>query len=179
MRRRNPCAPNILVDRMCTTVTPLLHATDFRTFLQDTDSAHDFCSQRFRTPRVQNPHWNILLLGRKHRRRVQTFAPKYASSAASSNEIVLTGCASGTRFGSHVSTPSTSVHISIASASMAAPTSDAEKSDPPRPSVVVTPSCVRRNITAHHGYVLFANLCDIGRSPRVCLADDRRGLTES
>ncbi len=55
-----------------------------------------------------------------------TFAPKLASSAASSNRMCAMRRASGTTRGSAVSIPSTSVQISMASASIAAPKSDAE-----------------------------------------------------
>ena len=51
-----------------------------------------------------------------------TFAPKYASSAASVNEHTFTRCAPGMTVGSAVSMPSTSVQIWISSAPMPAPT---------------------------------------------------------
>jgi hypothetical protein len=54
-----------------------------------------------------------------------TFAPKLASSAASSNRMCSISLASSTTRGSAVSIPSTSVQISMASASSAAPSSDA------------------------------------------------------
>ena len=44
--------------------------------------------------------------------------------------------ASGTRFGSALITPSTSVQMMMSEASSSAPTMDAEKSLPLRPSVV-------------------------------------------
>ena len=50
--------------------------------------------------------------------------------------------ASATTRGSTVIIPSTSVQIWISSAPSAAPSSDADQSDPPRPSVVVAPSRV-------------------------------------
>ena len=49
-------------------------------------------------------------------------------------------CAREHSRGSVVIMPSTSVQISIRRASSAAPMMAAEKSDPPRPSVVVTPA---------------------------------------
>ena len=54
-----------------------------------------------------------------------TLAPKLASSAASSNRMCSISFAPSTTRGSAVSMPSTSVQISIASASSAAPSSDA------------------------------------------------------
>jgi hypothetical protein len=55
-----------------------------------------------------------------------TFAPKYANSAASSKLMVRIRCASAQIRGSVVSIPSTSVHISMASAESAAPIIAAE-----------------------------------------------------
>ncbi len=55
-----------------------------------------------------------------------TFAPKYASSAASANERYGTSFGPSTTRGSAVSMPSTSVQIWISSASSAAPMSAAE-----------------------------------------------------
>ena len=81
-----------------------------------------------------------------------TFAPKYANSAASSKLMILMRCASGQIRGSVVFIPSTSVQISIASASSPAPASAAEKSDPPRPMVVVIPAR-RANEPAHHRHL--------------------------
>ena len=72
-----------------------------------------------------------------------TFAPKYASSIASLYESESITLASGTRRGSALSTPSTSVQITISSASSRSPKIDAEKSLPFRPSVVCSPSAVR------------------------------------
>src|SRR5205814_1096390 len=72
----------------------------------------------------------------------RTLAPKYASSAASSKLMALMRRACLQRLGSVVIIPSTSVHISMRSASSPAPTMAAVKSDPPRPMVVVTPSRV-------------------------------------
>jgi len=54
-----------------------------------------------------------------------TFAPNDASSDASSNAICSMSRAFETMRGSDVSMPSTSVHISIASAWTAAPNNDA------------------------------------------------------
>ena len=51
--------------------------------------------------------------------------------------------ASGTRRGSALSTPSTSVQMTISDASSSAPKIDPEKSLPLRPSVVCSPSRVR------------------------------------
>ena len=48
-------------------------------------------------------------------------------------------CASGTRRGSALSTPSTSVQMTISAASSSAPKIEAEKSLPLRPSVVCSP----------------------------------------
>ena len=56
----------------------------------------------------------------------RTFAPKYASSAASSKAIVLMRSAFGQIFGSVVFMPSTSVQISMRVASSPAPTIAAE-----------------------------------------------------
>ena len=72
-----------------------------------------------------------------------TFAPKYASSIASLYESESMTVASGTRRGSALSTPSTSVQITISSASSKSPKIDAEKSLPFLPSVVCRPSAVR------------------------------------
>ena len=72
-----------------------------------------------------------------------TFAPKYASSIASLYESESMIVASGTRRGSALSTPSTSVQITISAASSKAPKIEAEKSLPSRPSVVCSPSRVR------------------------------------
>ena len=55
-----------------------------------------------------------------------TFAPKYASSAASANDSDGTRRVDSTTRGSAVSMPSTSVQIWISSAPSAAPSSDAE-----------------------------------------------------
>ena len=68
-----------------------------------------------------------------------TFAPKYASSIASLYDSESMTLASGTRRGSALNTPSTSVQIMISSASSSAPKIDPEKSLPLRPSVVCTP----------------------------------------
>jgi hypothetical protein len=69
-----------------------------------------------------------------------TLAPKKASSAASAKESVGTKRASGTMRGSALITPSTSVQIWISAAPSAAPKIAAEKSLPPRPSVVMLPA---------------------------------------
>ena len=55
-----------------------------------------------------------------------TLAPKYASSIASLYESVAITCASGTSRGSALSTPSTSVQITISQASSSEPKIDAE-----------------------------------------------------
>ena len=55
-----------------------------------------------------------------------TFAPKYASSAASANDSCGTSCGAGYTRGSAVSMPSTSVQIWISSAARPAPMIDAE-----------------------------------------------------
>ena len=70
-----------------------------------------------------------------------TLAPKYASSIASLYESASITCASGTSRGSALSTPSTSVQITISPASSSEPKIEAEKSLPLRPSVVCSP-CV-------------------------------------
>ena len=72
-----------------------------------------------------------------------TFAPKCASSIASLYESESMIVASGTRRGSALRTPSTSVQITISEASSSAPKIDPEKSLPLRPSVVCSPSRVR------------------------------------
>lgn len=111
IRRKNPCAISIRFDRMFTTVKPCLHATDLSTFPQGAASATMFVPAaagrrefRMRTGMFFS-FAGITVAG------CSTFAPKYASSAASSNEIVFTGRASGTILGSQVSTPSTSLQI--------------------------------------------------------------------
>ena len=68
-----------------------------------------------------------------------TLAPKVASSAASSYVADASVRASGTMRGSAVMSPFTSVQISTRSASSAAPSSDAVKSEPPRPRMVGRP----------------------------------------
>ncbi len=68
-----------------------------------------------------------------------TFAPKYASSIASLYDSASMTWASGTSRGSALSTPSTSVQITISPASSSEPKIDAEKSLPLRPSVVCRP----------------------------------------
>ena len=70
----------------------------------------------------------------------RTLAPKCAISAASAYVMSGIGNASSTSRGSAVSTPSTSVQISMRSAPRAAPRRLAVRSDPPRPSVVGRPS---------------------------------------
>jgi len=67
-------------------------------------------------------------------------APKADRAAASRRLMAGMGLASGTRLGSAVSTPSTSVQICTSSASRASPSRVALVSDPPRPRVVVLPS---------------------------------------
>src|ERR1700691_1006776 len=104
------------VDRMWTTVTPRLHATDFSTLVHGTDSETIFVPGASGRREFRIHTGMFFSLAGRTVEGCSTFAPKYASAAASPNEIVFTGCASGTSFGSHVSTPSTSVQISIASA---------------------------------------------------------------
>ena len=74
-----------------------------------------------------------------------TLAPKYASSIASLYDSESMTFASGTRRGSALSTPSTSVQMWISSASSSAPKIEPEKSLPLRPSVVCRPFGVARD----------------------------------
>mmetsp|Transcript_22077 Transcript_22077/g.46104 ORF Transcript_22077/g.46104 Transcript_22077/m.46104 type:complete len:244 (+) Transcript_22077:670-1401(+) len=69
----------------------------------------------------------------------RTFAPKYASSAASSNDTFDTGTAAGTIRGSQDIMPSTSFQTCTSSRPHAAPMVVAVRSEPPRPRVVILP----------------------------------------
>src|SRR5579864_4795054 len=87
-------------------------------------------------PRIQNVHGNILLDGREHSGRVQHLRAEVGQfrrliEADHANPVRIRA---KIRIGGHHS-----VHISMASAFNPAPTIAAEKSEPPRPIVVVTP----------------------------------------
>ena len=71
-------------------------------------------------------------------RLFSTCAPRLASSSISSNDICGSLRALGTRRGSAVYTPSTSVYIWHRSACRAAAMATALVSEPPRPSVVMS-----------------------------------------
>ncbi len=82
----------------------------------------------------------LYLLANSTARICSTLAPKLASSSISSWVISFSRRASGTTRGSEVYTPSTSVNIWHSSAPSAAASATAVVSEPPRPSVVMSPS---------------------------------------
>ena len=117
---------------------------------------HDSRASDLGPPRIQNQHRNVLLDGGQA--RWPGAAPWRRNRPARRLRRTRSSSRDGRRgrvFGSTVSMPSTSVQIWISSAPMPAPTSEAVKSDPPRPSVVVTPSSRGADEPAHDDYPVF------------------------
>jgi len=92
--------------------------------------------------RVQHQHGNVPLDGGQERGRMEHLGPKIGQLGGLFKADGLDAPRIRTKVGSVVIIPSTSVHISMRSALKPAPTMAALKSDPPRPSVVLMPSCV-------------------------------------
>src|SRR5688572_24508749 len=110
-RRRKPCAINMRVDVMLTTVTPFFDATAVsgrsafgRSAVISVPRAWARCELRMRTGMLRDTAGCIV-------DGCSTFAPKYASSEASANDRCGTTCGFLTIRGSAVSMPSTSVQI--------------------------------------------------------------------
>src|SRR5688572_16079923 len=110
-RRRKPCAINMRVDVMLTTVTPFFEATAVsgrsafgRSPVISVPRAWARCELRMRTGMLRDTAGCIV-------DGCSTFAPKYASSEASANDRCGTTCGFLTIRGSAVSMPSTSVQI--------------------------------------------------------------------
>ena len=90
--------------------------------------------------RVQNINRNIFLDRRQDGRGMQNFGAEVCQLGSFVEADDFDPAGVGTDLGSVVIMPSTSVQISIFSAPNPAPTMAAEKSDPPRPIVVVIPA---------------------------------------
>ena len=111
MRFRNPCAINMRVEWMLTSVILRLQAIDFTALEQGTasDTMRVPSTSGLREFRISTGIFfstaGMTVAG------CSTLAPKYASSAASAKEMILTRCPPGRMVGSAVSMPSTSVQI--------------------------------------------------------------------
>src|SRR5579885_105120 len=149
MRCRKPCAISMRVECTFTSTILRLQAMDFTTLPQGT------ASLTMRVPPASGRREFRISTGMFFSTAGSTvagwstLAPKYANSAASAKEMVFTRWPPGRMVGSAVSMPSTSVQIWISAAPMPAPAMEAVKSDPPRPSVVVTPSRVEHRQALH------------------------------
>ena len=164
------------VEWMFSSVMLVLQAIDLTTLLLATRLRNDARAFHLRPPRIQNQHRNVLLDGRQDGGRMQHLRAEIGQLRGFGERDTLTRWPPGMTVGSAVSMPSTSVQIWISSAPMPAPTMDAVKSDPPRPSVVVTPCSVapmNPPITTTRSR---ASGGIVGRELLVGLVEQRRGL---